>query len=159
MNTTCNNLFNPNYNDFDVFLAKGHGVDQYPGVRSYRRLIDEYSQCYVDGTPIEKRIIANTIVNYIRVNGGRFFYIQNEGDHIWTKIPHKALMKKVKQALRDYAAHTMIGQDDNVGLQQYYHEMITMADIIDITLKDEPISQFDDPEISDEMKLFASAWL
>jgi hypothetical protein len=105
--TSTSEIFNPEHGENDVFLARGHGVEQYPGVLLYRHLIEKHSLEYKkkETSATGKRDIANSIVENIHSNGGKFFYMPKRGNvgiGCWTEVPRVLLMTKIRQALRDH---------------------------------------------------------
>jgi hypothetical protein len=103
---TSNPVLDHTYNQYDVFFARGHGVDKNPGNEYYRTLINTHSEDYVNGSSENKKEIANSIVYAIQSQGGRFLYrpkrpLFSSCKGPWKELSVRPLLKKIKQSLRD----------------------------------------------------------
>ena len=92
---------NPTTN-YDVYFARGHGVDRNIGNIKYRELVAEFGQAYRNSSNLDKKEITNKIISTIQDLGGIFYYHPegNEG-FSWAVLEPKALNRKVRQSLRD----------------------------------------------------------
>ena len=123
--------------NYDVYFARGHGVEKNPGNINYRELIVQYSQEYKTSTSTnnDKNRITNAIISNIQQMGGTFYHQPKGSEGFeWEELEEaKALQKKVKQSLRDsravsssfnyrggYAAAECDESKEEMGCDQYY---------------------------------------
>jgi hypothetical protein len=105
--------------DNNVYFARGHGVDQFPGNRRYRELVGEFAEEYKSTeSKTRKTEIAENIITTLRSSMGSQFVRQpkNGAGFEWEVLEDsKEVMKKVRQSLRDSnatsTATTIIAND------------------------------------------------
>jgi hypothetical protein len=94
---------NQQLNSNDVLFARGKGADDNGGNKIYRQIVKEYKLIYhAARSHREKKLIAQGIINTINSRGGRFLH-QPPSAHgfQWYLLSYDAVLKKVKQALRE----------------------------------------------------------
>lgn len=96
---------NPEHKNYDVYFARGNGVEKKPGNIQYRKLIAHFHQSYKapGSNNNDKNNIANTIISAIISLGGTFYHQQKGSEDfvVWEELELNAIEKKVKQSLRD----------------------------------------------------------
>ena len=94
-----------NEDDFDVYFARGHKYDSYPGNRLYRKMIRLHNKIYTESSSLEqKRNIVDNIIHSILSKGGRFYHQSRKNKEYEELHPRGSeLRNKVRQALRDSA--------------------------------------------------------
>ena len=92
---------------YDVYFARGHGVEKNIGNMKYRELIAQFSAQY-KSTPNkkDKNAIVERIISSIHGMGGHFYSKSREESinglgPLWKQVESRSLQKKIKQSLRD----------------------------------------------------------
>lgn len=92
-------------NAHDVLAGRGPIPAQNEGNKRYRKLVRARRTAYRDGKRWEKRRVAQSIIDQVRSNGGRFlkevYHTPDRSVLKWALLDEKATQAKVKQVRFD----------------------------------------------------------
>ena len=85
--------------DFNVYFARGHKFDSYPGNKLYRKSINFYSAHYKKASSkMAKRVIVDKVIDTISSKRGRFYKQIRKGENEFKEVDY-GLRNKATQAL------------------------------------------------------------
>ncbi len=99
--------------NYNLYFARGHGVDELPGNKYYRQLINQYCSVYkhadnlVDSSDDKrnrKREIVEEIIRSMVVRGAKFFHTARKTNN--------EIVNKAEQAGHDHPQHLFVGYLD-----------------------------------------------
>ena len=107
----------PSRRTYDVFFARGHRFDSYPGNKLYRKEIRLYSRLYKQSSDLkEKKAFADNVIASIHSKMGRFFHQSKMDKNAYQELDPRGneLRDKVRQALRDTGEKTFDEEEEMV---------------------------------------------
>ena len=90
--------------EFNVYFARGHKYDSYPGNKIYRRSIQFYSPLYKKCVDMkQKSVIVDKVIASITSKDGKFFQQIRKGESLFKEVSSSTvgMKNRVRQALRD----------------------------------------------------------
>ena len=102
---------------YDVFFARGHKFDSYPGNKLYRKVVRLYSRLYRQSSDLkEKKAYADNVIASIRSKRGRFFHQTKRNKDTYQELDPcgNELRDKVRQALRDTGEKAFHKEEEEV---------------------------------------------
>jgi hypothetical protein len=88
---------------FDVLLGRGKPIQENPGNRILRQIVDFHSRSYLCAARKDKKGIAQDIVLAMKANGNRFLR-QNYVKECWEEVDNEVAKEKVCHCFRSQAA-------------------------------------------------------
>lgn len=110
----------------DVLLGRGSGPNLFWGNLQFRDIVAEMREAYVSAADVEdKRAIAQSIVDQIRLKGGRFLRRKDSGKkkptttkEEWVEVTNAIALEKAKQALREKNVSSNAASGKSTGSSQ-----------------------------------------
>jgi hypothetical protein len=88
---------------FDVLLGRGKPIQENPGNKILRQIVDFHSRSYLCAARKDKKGIAQEIVLAMKANGNRFLR-QNDVTECWEEVDNEVAKEKVCHCFRSQAA-------------------------------------------------------
>ena len=106
---------------YDVFFARGHKFDSYPGNKLYRRVVRLYSHLYKESTDLRvKKAFVDNVIDFIHSKQGRFFHQTKTDKNITYQELDSCgnkLRDKIRQSLRDAGEKVNLDKEGDEALK------------------------------------------